>query len=125
MKLYNKLYLKPLRKNLRKNLTDAERAVWNIIRNRQILNQKFFRQYSVDKYILDFYCPKIKLAIEIDGGQHNYEENKKADELRSKYLKSVGIYIIRFWNNEVLLNANGVYITIYNKITELLPSSSL
>lgn len=69
---------------------------------------KFFRQYSVGPYILDFYCPTMKLAVELDGGQHNQCESMGYDEARSEYLKSKGIDLMRFWNHEVLLNTEGV-----------------
>ena len=58
-------------------------------------------------YILDFYCPTLKLAVELDGGQHNQIENKEYDSGRSEYLKAQGIDVMRYWNNEVLLNMQG------------------
>jgi len=78
---------------------------------------KFFRQYSIGPYILDFYCPNIKLAVELDGGQHNQCENKKYDAVRSEYLKSQGIEVIRFWDNEVLLDIESVLSEIGLKVT--------
>lgn len=78
---------------------------------------KFFRQYSIGPYILDFYCPTIKLAVELDGGQHNQSENKEYDLVRSQYLKSHGIDVIRFWSNEVLLNMEGVLAALGLKLT--------
>jgi prepilin-type N-terminal cleavage/methylation domain-containing protein len=69
---------------------------------------KFFRQYSVGPYILDFYCPAAKLAVELDGGQHNQCENKGYDESRSEYLNAQGIEVARFWNHEVLLDIQSV-----------------
>ena len=65
---------------------------------------KFFRQYSIGPYILDFYCPTVKLAVELDGGQHNQSDNREHDVARSDYLKAQGIDVMRFWNNEVLLD---------------------
>jgi very-short-patch-repair endonuclease len=60
---------------------------------------EFFRQYSIGPYILDFYCPALKLAVELDGGQHNQCESKAYDAARSEYLKLQGIEVMRFWNN--------------------------
>ena len=78
---------------------------------------KFFRQYSIGPYILDFYCPTMKLAVELDGGQHNQSENKEYDSVRSEYLKLQGIDVIRFWSNEVLLNREGVLAELGLKVT--------
>ena len=79
---------------------------------------RFFRQYSIGPYILDFYCPAMKLAIELDGGQHNQCENKEYDAARSDYLKAQGIEVIRFWNHEVLLDMQSVL----TRLTEDNPS---
>ncbi|MBI4224158.1 MAG: endonuclease domain-containing protein [Deltaproteobacteria bacterium] len=125
MRIYNKLKLKPLKRQLRRDSTKAERIVWNLVRNRQIGNLKFLRQSGVGNFILDFYCPKLKFAIEIDGGHHSDDEVERSDALRTKYLNSFGIKVLRFWNNDVLYNSEGVYKAIVNSIEELLPSSSL
>jgi very-short-patch-repair endonuclease len=69
---------------------------------------RFLRQYSIGPYILDFYCPEIKTAIELDGGQHNDPKEKVYDAVRSEYLQTQGINILRFWDREVLLNIQGV-----------------
>jgi very-short-patch-repair endonuclease len=106
-----------LRRSLRKTSTDAERIVWSIVRNKKIKGCKFFRQYSIGKYILDFYCPKMKLCVEIDGGQHNEPEKIQDDLKRTNYLKQQGIRVLRFWNNDVLTNINGVYQKINGFIT--------
>ena len=100
--------LKNQRKILRQRQTVPERKIWSIIRNRQIFDLKFYRQYSVGKYILDFYCPSRRIGIEIDGGQHNEAKNQTYDEQRTDYLQQQGIKIIRFWNNEVIENIEGV-----------------
>ncbi len=113
MKLYNTLRTKQFRRKLRKESTKEERKIWNIVRNRNILNLKFFRQYSIGKYILDFYCPQIKLCLEIDGGQYNRPADRSHDENRANYLGSLGVTILRFWNNEVNCSIEGVYLKIY------------
>ena len=109
--------LKHRRMELRRNQTDAEKLFWMRIRNRQFYGMKFFRQYSTGPYILDFYCPKLKLAIELDGGQHTHEDNLEYDAERSAYLKSQGIDVIRFWNHEVLQDTDNVLAMIAQKIT--------
>lgn len=116
-RLYNNPSAKEKRCQLRKNQTDAERKVWSILRNKQMNGLKFFRQYSVGPYILDFYNSTQKLAIEIDGGQHAEEINKQYDARRAKYLTQKNICVIRFWNNEVLQNIEGVWQKI-NEISE-------
>jgi very-short-patch-repair endonuclease len=115
--LRNDPALKKRRQELRRNQTDAEKVLWAHLRNKQFYEMKCFRQYSIGPYILDFYCPMIKLAVELDGGQHNQSENKEYDLARSQYLKSHGIDVIRFWSNEVLLNTEGVLAALELKVT--------
>ena len=78
-------------RELRKNQTDAERILWNTLRNRQICGAKFRRQYSIGKYILDFYSPEYKLGIEADGGQHYIDDNIRQDESRTNQLTKTGV----------------------------------
>ena len=108
--------LKQRRRELRRNQTDAEKVLWHHLRNRQLNGIKFLRQYSVGPYILDFYSPKHKLAIELDGVHHTKDENQQYDEHRSDYLITHGIKVIRFWNNEVMKNMEGVLLKIAEKI---------
>jgi very-short-patch-repair endonuclease len=115
--LRNDPALKERRRELRRKQTEAEKVVWANLRNKQFYGMKFFRQYSIGPYILDFYCPTMKLAVELDGGQHNQPENKEYDLVRSRYLKSHGIDAIRFWSNEVLLNTEGVLAELALKVT--------
>jgi len=91
---------------LRKETTPAERKLWSRIRNDQ-LGVTFRRQHAVGNYIPDFYSPKAKLIIELDGSQHL--EQEEYDEERTKYLGSQGCKVIRFWNNHVMNNIEGVY----------------
>jgi len=114
--LYNAAFIKIRRRDLRKNLTDAERKLWSVLRSKQMSGLKFFRQYSVGPYILDFYCPKYRLAIEVDGGQHAEDEQRRHDEKRTDYLKQQNIWVLRFWDNEVLTNLDGVVEKITKKI---------
>jgi type I restriction enzyme R subunit len=101
---------------LRRNQTDAEQLLWQLLRNSQIENAKFRRQHPIDPYILDFYCHDKKLAIELDGGQHNTEEGKQKDRKRTEFLESQGIRVLRFWNNDVLQNTEAVLEVIYNQL---------
>jgi len=119
--LRNDPTLKKRRRELRRNQTEAEKMVWAHLRNKQFYGMKFFRQYSIGPYILDFYCPTVKLAIELDGGQHNQPENKGYDLARSEFLKAQSIDVIRFWNHEVLLNMEGLLSELASKITPLHP----
>ena len=109
--------LKQRRRELRRNQTEAEKIFWSHVRNRQFCGVRFFRQYSIGSYILDFYCPKLKLAIELDGGQHTLDENRDYDVARSEYLKTYGVEVMRFWNHEVLQNINGVLASMAERIT--------
>ena len=115
--LKNDPQLKQRRRELRRNQTDAEKVFWSQVRNRQFNGMRFFRQYSLGPYILDFYCPTVKLAVELDGGQHNQSKNREYDTFRSEYLKAHGIEVIRFWDNEVLLDIQGVLNKLFLKVT--------
>ena len=108
--------LKQRRRALRNDQTDAEKTFWSPIRNRRFYGIKFFRQYSAGPYILDFYCPGLKLAIELDGGQHLQDDNRQYDAARSLYLKTLGIEVMRVWNHEVLLNSEGILSRLAERI---------
>ena len=93
--------MKPFRRKLRINMTAAEVALWVMIKNRQLVCERFLRQFSVGHYVVDFYCHKYKLAVELDGAGHFTEAGKAYDAKRTEYLNSVGIRVIRFENIEV------------------------
>jgi very-short-patch-repair endonuclease len=105
--LYQNKTLKERRKELRNNQTEVEKMLWSKLKNSQ-LGFKFTRQYSAGPYILDFYCPKLRLGIELDGSVHLGEEAGAYDKDREQYLKSIDIAIIRFWNSEVESDAEMV-----------------
>ncbi len=90
-------------------MTDQERKLWNIIRNRQFYGFRFRRQFPIEPYIVDFICHEKSIIIEIDGGQHNEPDNLKYDNERTKYLESLGFKVIRFWNTDIDNNLDGVY----------------
>jgi very-short-patch-repair endonuclease len=89
-------------KEQRQNPTPAEEKLWQELRRKNISGYKFRRQHPVAGYILDFYCPSLKLGIEVDGEVHNSPDQKTYDEIRSEDLAQYGIRIIRFWNSEVM-----------------------
>jgi len=93
-------------KELRKNLTDAEKRLWYLFRDRRFLGYKFRRQHPVGNYIVDFICIEEFLIIEIDGGQHLEKQNE--DAKRTQFLKAQGYRVLRFWNDEVLVRTDSV-----------------
>ena len=99
-------------KYLRKNMTPQERKLWQLLRNHQFYGYEIRRQYPIDKYIVDFICRSKKIIIEIDGGQHNNEEYIEYDEKRTNDLNKLGYRVIRFWNNDIDKNIEGVYKTL-------------
>lgn len=102
-------------RRLRNSMTDAEQKLWQQLRQRQIHGLKFRRQHPCGKFILDFACLEIKLAIEVDGGQHT--EAALYDEQRSQWLKQQGWVVLRFWNNQVLGELDEVMAVIYQQCT--------
>ena len=86
---------------LRKKATDTERILWRHLRNRNFAGYKFRRQHPLDCYILDFYCSTAKLAIELDGGGHNYCVGQIRDRTRSEFLDRHGVVVLRFWNHQI------------------------
>ena len=101
-----------LARKLRKNSTPQEQKLWNILRNHQFFGYEFRRQYPIGKYIVDFICRSKKIIIEIDGGQHNLEENIQNDVERTKFLESLGYRVVRFWNFDIDDNIDGVYLSL-------------
>ena len=100
--------LKQLSRQLRENMTDAERRLWSKIRTRQLKEYQFYRQKPIGDYIVDFFCPRARLVIEIDGSQHLVGETVEYDRIREDFLNSLGLRVLRFNNTEVLQNTNGV-----------------
>jgi very-short-patch-repair endonuclease len=87
-------------------MTDAERSIWRVVRSSQVIGHRFRRQVPFGRYIVDFVCHSARLIVEIDGGQHDVSA---PDEVRrARFLQDQGYRILRFWNNEVLSNPEGV-----------------
>ncbi|MBL4665663.1 MAG: endonuclease domain-containing protein [Nitrospinaceae bacterium] len=118
-KIFNKNTERAKRKSLRKKMPPAEMALWQVLRNRQANGHKFRRQYSVDRYILDFYCPSAKLAIEIDGDSHFTESAVQADRVRQKAIEELGIRFLRFTNQEVYESLDDVFDKILKHLSPL------
>ena len=108
--------LKQLSRELRKNMTDAERHLWTKIRMKQLKGYQFYRQKPIGDYIVDFFCPRAKLVIEIDGSQHNTDEMTEYDRIRDEYMSSLGLRVLRFTNTEVLAHVEGVVESIEEEI---------
>ncbi|OIP97831.1 hypothetical protein AUK40_02425 [Candidatus Wirthbacteria bacterium CG2_30_54_11] len=123
MRLFNKAVTKEHRIQLRQRSTEAEIMLWKYLRNKRTGN-KFFRQYGIGPYIADFYCPELKLVIEVDGGQHYTEQGAAYDAVRAEYMRSVGIETIRFTNAEVLQRIDSV-IAVIVEAAKLTPPNPL
>ncbi len=116
MGIYNEKILESRRRDLRVKQTEAEKILWQKLRNRQIDGFKFFRQYSIGKYIADFYCSELRLVIELDGS-HHYEENVfEYDKIREEFMKSLDIKTIRFNNLDVFKNLYEVMERVYFEV---------
>ena len=96
--------LTPIARRLRANQTDAEEVLWHNVRSRRLEDQKFVRQFQIGAYVADFACRTARLAIELDGGQHDPER----DSARTAIIERYGYRVLRFWNNDVLSNPDGV-----------------
>ncbi|MBX7149162.1 endonuclease domain-containing protein [bacterium] len=97
-------------------MTPAENCLWLKLRIKQFNNLKFRRQHGIGPYIVDFYCPEKSLVIEIDGDVHGLEDQVVKDNFREEYLKKLGLRIIRYCNDDVLNNIDGVMEDLYQKV---------
>ena len=102
--------LKERARYLRANETNAEKIFWYSIRARQLQNKKFYRQFVVAPYIVDFVCRDLMLIVELDGGQHM--DNREQDIYRTRYLQNNGYQVLRFWNNQVMNEFDAVFATL-------------
>jgi very-short-patch-repair endonuclease len=103
---------------LHRDATDAERLLWSLLRNRQFLGLKFRRQHPLGGYILDFYCHRAKLGIELDGGQHAEPEQAARDAQRTRDLEELGVRVVRFWNHDLLRETEAVLEAIMGAMEE-------
>ena len=101
-------------------MTDSERVLWSRLRDKQIFGVQAYRQKPIGGYIVDFYIPKAKLVIEVDGSQHSLNENVEKDRERDRYMKSVGIQVLRFNSIEVLKETDAVINVIARAVRERL-----
>ena len=108
--------LKKCSRQLRNNMTDVEVALWSRIRGKQLKGYQFYRQKPIGNFIVDFYCPKGNLIIELDGGQHYSEEGKTKDEYRDSHLEDIGLRILRFSDREVIEDMSGVLEKIWSAL---------
>lgn len=112
--IHNRKYLESRRKELRKNLTPAEATLWKYLQRSQLQGRKFRRQHSIENFIVDFYCPKEKLIIELDGAYHLDFAQQNYDLERTKRLESLGFKLIRFENKLIFENITSVLEEIAN-----------
>jgi very-short-patch-repair endonuclease len=109
-------------RELRCNMSDAEHKLWRVLRKRQLGGFRFRRQFPIGPYIVDFLCLEARLVIEVDGSQHDSEQPGR-DAVREQWLKSQNFRVLRFWNNEVLTNLDGVTEKILQALSEIAPPS--
>jgi very-short-patch-repair endonuclease len=107
--IFNKPLSRDKRRALRKNSTEAEKKFWEKVRGKRLLGLKFRRQHGIGNYIVDFYCPKLKVVVEIDGESHFTDYGQDYDRVRTEFLNELGIKVVRFSNDEVMRNIEGVF----------------
>lgn len=117
--IYNRKQQIPLRKQLRREIPRSESILWAQLKGRKINDIKFRRQHGIGNYVIDFYCPKLKLAIEIDGDSHYTDDAEIYDQKRTAYLEALGIVVVRFTNTEVQQNLDGVITEIQSVIVRM------
>lgn len=118
-------YKKSLKSNsqkLRNTLNDAEQKLWQQLRCKQLLGAQFNRQKPISHFIVDFYCAKAKLVIEIDGAQHFNTAHLLKDSIRDQALRTRGLHVLKFNNRQVLLNLDAVVNVIYDVVSERIKS---
>jgi very-short-patch-repair endonuclease len=117
--------LKQFSRMLRSNMTDAEQHLWFRLRNKQLCSALFYRQKPLLSFIVDFYCPRAKLVIELDGAQHLEAEHRIKDAARDEELMKLGIKVLRFDDRQVLRETESVVAVIYDEVVARLKSSNL
>jgi very-short-patch-repair endonuclease len=122
--VFNKHQMKERRQELRRNMTEPENIFWSRIRRIQIDGIRFRRQYSIDNFVVDFYCPEFKLAIEVDGESHNKPDAKEYDAEREDIIKQHGITFLRFANTEIIHNLDDVLTKIQYALQNMKSASA-
>ena len=117
-KLFNKACITEKRQALRNNMPEPEHRLWLYLRGRKIRGYKFRRQVSIENYIVDFYCPQLKLAVEIDGDSHCDVNARRRDAHRQKNIERHGIRVLRFTNIEIVESLEGVVAAIMNHVPD-------
>ncbi len=97
-------------------MTDAESLLWAKLRRKQLKGHQFYRQRIIGNYIVDFYCPSVKLVIELDGGQHYEDKGIERDRTRDDYMRGQGLKVLRFSNRDVFQNLDRVIEAIYTDL---------
>ncbi len=120
--IFNRTAMKERRRTLRRNMTSAEIHVWTRLRKKQIDGHRFRRQFSVGSYVVDFYCPELRLAIEIDGASHDNPTAQEYDRNREEQLCQLGLTILRFRNSEVEKHMSDVLGKILETTKQLKPN---
>jgi adenine-specific DNA-methyltransferase len=110
-------------KSLRHSATDTEHLMWQILRAKRFMNLKFRRQHVIQAYIVDFYCHEIGLVIELDGGQHGTDDAIEYDAERTKFLETLDLKVVRYWNHEVLSRTDVVLEDLWRLCSELKSTS--
>jgi very-short-patch-repair endonuclease len=116
--IFNKTSEKIKRQILRHNSPGVERLLWSKLRDRQLSGYRFRRQYGIDRYVVDFYCPALKLAVEIDGDSHFRDNAPEYDKQRQQYIEALGIRFLRFTNEDVRMRFDQVIDGILAVVTE-------
>lgn len=122
--IFNQKSQNEKRKTLRNNMPQAEILLWSRLKRKKVRGLKFRRQFSIRKYVIDFYCPAVKLAIEADGNTHTSEEEIEYDKTRQYEIANFGITFLRFKNEEIFKNTDEVVLNIERKI-DLINSVSI
>ena len=115
---YSNPRIKPVRRNLKHQMTGPEKKLWYALRDRRLNGLKFRRQYSIGRYIVDFYCASARIAIEIDGDSHYIGDTPAYDKAREEFIEDNGITMLRFTNQEVMKSIEGALQTILTATTK-------
>ena len=111
--LFNLKQNKTIRRNLRKQEIGAEKILWSKLNRKQLAGYKFRRQFGIGDYVVDFYCPKLKLVIEIDGATHSEEKEIEYDKARQKFIEGLGLTVKRYTNENIQKNLPEVLGDLY------------